>query len=248
MSDFKDHFSSHALQYAAARPSYPEALFEWIASQCERRELVIDAGCGNGQASIALSAYFDQVYASDPSANQIANAPAHPGIRYLVEVAERCSLPDSSADCLCVAQALHWFDAHRFFAEAKRVLKKGGLLVAWTYEKSSVSEKVDALFERLYRDELMDYWPPERRHVENGYRDIEFPPHPIVAPHFAMECHWNLPQYLAYLRSWSASQRYLTSTGIDAISLHEDEMRIAWEKPDMLRRISWPLTVKACRV
>jgi len=30
--DFKDHFSGHAADYAAYRPTYPPALFELLAS------------------------------------------------------------------------------------------------------------------------------------------------------------------------------------------------------------------------
>ena len=52
---FHDHFSGHATTYREARPSYPEALFDWLATQTPARDLVWDAGCGNGQASVALS-------------------------------------------------------------------------------------------------------------------------------------------------------------------------------------------------
>ncbi len=247
MNSFKDHFSGHASTYAAARPRYPESLFEWIGSQCPSHQLVWDAGCGNGQASLALTNYFDRVFASDPSASQIASAEAHGSITYAVEPAEQCSLPDNSVDCVCVAQALHWFDFGRFFAEAKRVLKPDGVLFAWTYEKSSVNHDVDAVFEKLYRGTLDDYWPPERKHVESAYRDIVFPFTEIDSPHFELRCDWTLSQYLAYLRSWSASQRYLKATGIDAVSVIEDDMRQAWGKPDEIRSVIWPLTVRAGR-
>jgi SAM-dependent methyltransferase len=216
MSNFKDHFSGHAGGYAAARPRYPKSLFEWLAAECRKHLLVWDAGCGNGQASVALADFFDEVFASDPSATQIASAAPHPSVRYAVEPAEQCCLPNDSADCVCVAQALHWFEFERFFAEAKRVLKPAGLLAAWTYERSSVNTAVDAVFLKLYCGTLDDYWPPERKHVETAYRDIEFPFEEIHSPPFELRCDWTLPQYLAYLRSWSASQRYLTATGIDA--------------------------------
>ena len=45
-------------------------------AQAPARDLVWDAGCGNGQASVALAARFARVFATDPSANQIANAEA----------------------------------------------------------------------------------------------------------------------------------------------------------------------------
>jgi len=245
MANFKDHFSGHASQYATARPGYPKALFDWIGSQCDSHSLVWDVGCGNGQASIALAEIFDEVFASDPSATQIASATPHPNIRYAVAPAEQCSLNDDSVDCVCVAQALHWFEFERFFSEAERVLRDGGLFVAWTYERSSVNAAVDAVFEKLYRGVLDAYWPPERIHVETRYQNIAFPFNDIPAPDFQLRCDWTLLQYLAYLRSWSASQRYLKATGIDAVELIENDMRLAWGNPDEIRTVTWPLTVKA---
>ncbi|MGH8106238.1 MAG: class I SAM-dependent methyltransferase, partial [Arenimonas sp.] len=206
-----------------------------------------DAGCGNGQASVALADFFDEVFASDPSSTQIASAAPHPNIRYAVASAEQCSLPDNSADCACVAQALHWFEFERFFSEAKRVLKPGGLLAVWTYERSSVDTAVDAVSLQLYRGILDDYWPPERRHVEAGYRDIVIPFEEIQCPAFQLRCDWTLPQYLAYLRSWSASQRYLKATGIDAIGLIEADMQTAWGNPSYARPVVWPLNIRAGR-
>ena len=247
MSNFKDHFSGHAGDYAAARPRYPRALFEWLASECKNHALAWDAGCGNGQASVALADFFDAVFASDPSATQIASASPHPNVRYAVEPSEQCSLPDDSVDCVCVAQALHWFELARFFAEAGRVLKPDGLLAVWTYERSSVNAAVDAVFSKLYRGVLDDYWPPERKHVETGYRDIAFPFREIPSPALELRCDWTLSQYLAYLRSWSASQRYLKATGIDAVGLIESGMRQAWGNPDEARSVVWPLTVRAGR-
>lgn len=247
MANFKDHFSGHAHDYAKARPLYPKALFEWMAGQCRSHSLAWDAGCGNGQASIALTEYFDEVFASDPSATQIASATPHPNIRYAVAAAEQCSLPDNTVDCVCVAQALHWFEFERFFSEAKRVLREDGCLVAWTYEKSSVSRDVDTVFEKLYRGLLDDYWPPERKHVETRYRNIIIPFHEIQAPEFELRCDWTLPQYLAYLRSWSASQRYLKATGNDAIGLIEHEMQAAWGNPSDVRAVVWPLAIRAGR-
>ena len=45
---FKDHFSASAQDYALARPSYPQALFDWIASIAPARNAVWEAGCGSG--------------------------------------------------------------------------------------------------------------------------------------------------------------------------------------------------------
>jgi len=244
---FKDHFSGHAAHYAAARPGYPAALFDWMAAQVPMRELAWDVGCGNGQAALALAERFATVHATDPSANQIAAATPHPRVRFAVEPAEACSLPDASVDLICAAQALHWFDHARFFAEVDRVLRPGGLLVALSYGLTHVDADIDAVFMRLYDGALGPYWPPERGLVESGYAELAFPFEALAAPVFDMCCDWNLAQYLAYLRSWSASQRHLTATGRDAVSEAESAFAVSWGDPLACRAVRWPLAVRAVR-
>src|SRR3546814_8416884 len=170
MAAFHDHFSGHAAHYASARPRYPDALFAWLAQHCEAREQAWDAGCGNGQASIALAAHFAQVFASDTSSQQIEQAAVHPRVRYAVEPAEHCSLADASVDLISVAQAYHWFDQARFCDEVRRVARSGALVAIYSYERSSVSAAVDALFEHLYQDVLGRYRSEERRGGEEGGR------------------------------------------------------------------------------
>lgn len=247
-ASFKDHFSGHAGNYASARPHYPDALFDWLASQCAHRALVWDAGCGNGQASVALAQHFESVYANDPSAEQIAAAEQHPRVRYAVESAEHCALPDASADLVTVAQAMHWFDVPRFQSEARRVLVAGGVFAAWTYAQSRVTPAVDAVFDRFHDALLEGYWPAGREHVIDGYRNL-----PLAfarcadVPAFEMRCDWTLSQYFAYLRSWSACEKYRRANGKDAIALIEDEITIAWGAPQQVRAVVWPLTLHVGR-
>lgn len=40
-------------------------------------------------------------------------------------------LPDACLDVLSVAQGIHWFDRPKFFAEARRTLKAGGVLAVY---------------------------------------------------------------------------------------------------------------------
>jgi SAM-dependent methyltransferase len=247
--NFWDHFSGHAAGYAASRPHYPAELFEWLAQLCAARKLVWDAGCGNGQASQALAALFEQVYASDPSSEQISAAEPVPNIRYVVEPAERCGLGDGSADLVCVAQAMHWFDVPRFQAEARRVLKPSGVFAAWTYAQSRVTPDVDVAFDRLHDELLEDWWPAGREHVIDSYRTLPFVfERTADVPAFEMCCDWTLLKYFAYLRSWSACQRYLRATGNDAVALIEADLTAAWGDPTQARAVSWPLTLHVGRV
>jgi SAM-dependent methyltransferase len=243
---FRDHFSGHAADYASARPGYPEALFGWLASEAPGRALAWDAGCGNGQASIGLAAHFEVVFATDPSAAQVASATPHPRVRYAVEPSERCSLADASADLVTVAQAYHWFDQAAFCEEARRVLKPCGLVAMWSYARSAVTPAVDALFDALHDEVLAEDWPAGREHVIDRYRQLPFPFDGLDVPDFEMREHWSLAQYLAYLRSWSASQRHLARTGRDAVSELEQSFRAAWGDTDR-RVVHWPLSLKAGR-
>ena len=251
---FHDHFSGHANTYREARPRYPAALFDWLARETPAPGLAWDAGCGNGQASVALAERFARVFATDPSANQIANAQARPNIEYHVEPAEQCSLASASADLVTVAQALHWFDFARFFGEVGRVLKPGGLFAAWSYADCRVTPAVDALKDRVYVDLTGPYWPPERDYVDAGYRTIpmpfgdDAPFEEIAAPAFEMRVDWDAARLVAYLRSWSATQRYIKANGSDPVATVEAEIREAWGDPAQRRAVRWDFNVRCGRL
>ncbi|HET6546502.1 MAG TPA: class I SAM-dependent methyltransferase [Rhodanobacteraceae bacterium] len=244
---FQDHFSGHADAYREARPTYPETLYDWLAGVAPMRELAWDAGCGNGQASVALARRFARVFASDPSARQIANAEARSNIDYRVEAAEQCSLPDDCAGLVTVAQALHWFDHARFHAEVRRVLRSGGVFAAWGYSDCRIAPEIDALKDRLYVELTGPYWPPERALLDAGYRTLAFPFDEIAAPPFDMSVQWNLDRFLAYLRSWSATQRYRRDRGEDPVSLVEPGLRAAWGDAATVRTVRWDFHLRAGR-
>lgn len=243
---FKDHFSAVAQAYADARPAYPQALFDWIAAQAPGQSLAWDAGCGSGQASRGLAARFARVHASDPSAEQIAHARAPDNVRFVVEPAERCSLPDASADVACVAQAMHWFDVPAYFAECARVLRAGGLLVAWTYDGLRVPDPVaDAV--AAFSREIYPYWPPERGQVGAGYAQFDWPFAAVEVPSFALEADWPLSRLLGYFSSYSATRRYREATGVDPVERHAPVIAQAWGDPASTRRLQWPMYVHARR-
>lgn len=248
MSQFKDHFSGHAAVYREARPTYPPELFAWLARQAPETALAWDCGCGNGQASVALAAHFAQVIGTDPSAQQIAGAEPHANIEYRVEPGERSSLADASASVVTVAQALHWFEFAPFYAEVRRVLKPGGVFAAWSYAACQVEPAIDKVIDRLYVDLTGPYWPPERAYVDAGYRTLPFPFAEIAAPPFPMVVQWRVDHLLAYLRSWSATQRYIKANGEDPVAIIEPELRAAWDDPAHMREVRWLFHLRVGRI
>lgn len=245
---FSDHFSSVAGNYADFRPTYPPALFSWLATLTPAHELAWDCAAGSGQASVDLAVHFDRVAATDASAKQIAAAQPHPKVEYRVAPAEESGLADASVDLLTVAQALHWFDLERFYAEARRVLNPAGVVAVWTYGVLLLADpRINECVQIFYRDTVGPYWPPERRHVENGYRELPFPFPEIAAPPLQMETSWDLAQLLGYFRSWSASGRYHAAHGSDPVAALAQELAPLWGDPEQRRTIAWPLSLRVGR-
>jgi len=241
---FPDHFSGHASEYATHRPYYPEALYRFLVDNCPQHDLAWDCATGNGQAAKSLAEHFERVIATDASAEQIEAAPARPDIEFRVAPAENSGIAATSVDLVTVAQALHWFDIPAFFDETTRVLKPGGLLAAWSYEKASVNAIIDPILDTIF-DDVEDYWPPERDIVMNRYRDITFPWPEVEVPPISMTESWVVDQMLGYCRTWSASKRYQLDRGVDHVANHEPDLRQAWGEGS--RVVNWPLTIRAAR-
>ena len=245
---FNNHFAPVAAAYADFRPTYPAALFDWLAGIAPGRGLAWDCACRSGQASLDLARHFARVVASDASAEQLAGARPHPRVHYRQAPAEASGLADATADLISVAQALHWFDLPRFYAEARRVLKPGGVLAVWSYGVQTLAdEQVNALVQHFYRDIVGPYWPAERALVETGYRTLSFPFAEIAAPAFAMTAEWTLPSLLGYFRSWSATGRYLQARGEDPVAALAEQLAPLWGDPETTRTVTWPLAIRAGR-
>ena len=125
-----------AKAYASHRPVYPDELFNTVLEFLgDARALAVDVGCGSGQVTCALAARFDRVVGIDESDSQLASAPSRPNIEYRCGSAEATGLPAGCSDLVTVAAALHWFDLRGFYAEARRLLRPGGALAAWSYNE-----------------------------------------------------------------------------------------------------------------
>jgi SAM-dependent methyltransferase len=245
MQAFKDHFSTHAAQYAAYRPRYPAALIDYLASISPARNLALDVGCGTGQLATALAERYSRVIAIDASAQQIANAAPCERVEYRIAPAERSGVADSSVDLVTAAQAAHWFDLEAFYAEARRVAKSEAALALITYGTGYIEAgDVDTILQHFYSTVLGPYWPPERRIVEDGYKSLPFPFREIEPPSFEMEASWSLHELLGYVFTWSAVRGAEKALGRAPIDAFQTEMTRAWGDPERRERIRWPLSLR----
>ncbi len=245
---FDDHFSGHAEDYSRYRPNYPGALFRWIADRAPGHDSVWDCATGNGQAAEGLATHFRHVYASDASETQIANASSAPNIDYFVATAYRSGLPADSLDVVTTAQALHWFDFHAFYDEAKRVLRDNGLLTAWCYTYPRDGEAISRILKRYWSEIVGPYWPPERKFVDEKYRTIPFPFRDVKHQTFEAVASWDLPRLLGYLGTWSGAKQYARETGEDPVDTIREQLTDLWEAPGVKRTIRWPVHLVSGRV
>ncbi|MDD5390495.1 MAG: class I SAM-dependent methyltransferase [Gallionellaceae bacterium] len=248
MTDYKDHFSADAKGYALYRPDYPAELFAFLAGQLKRHELAWDCATGNGQAACGLARHFREVVGTDASTRQIEHAVAHPAVSYRMAAAENSGLEAASVDLVTVAQAAHWFDLPLFYDEVKRVSRPGGVLALWCYERLGVDPGIDPLIEYFYTHILGPYWPPERRWVEGGYRDLPFPFQEERVPAFEMRVEWSLDQLMGYFATWSAVKAYRAATNQDPLPALRASLETRWISNEGRKTIKWPLSLRLGRV
>jgi SAM-dependent methyltransferase len=245
---FKDHFSTQATEYAKYRPHYPPALFAYLASIAPARKIAWDCGTGNGQAALGLAPHFELVIATDPSEKQIRNATPHEKIKYVVAPAEQTDIAPQSVDLIIVAQALHWFDHEKFYAEVRRVAQPRGIIAVSMYNLLYSEPAITAIVNEFYFDIVGPYWPPERKHIESEYRTIPFPFAEIKPPPFSLEKQWNLDELLGYLNTWSATQRFIAQHGTNPVEKIAERLASAWGDPENKKRIEWPLHLRVGKV
>jgi SAM-dependent methyltransferase len=239
-----DLFSVQADDYARFRPTYPDALFNYLSTLCRERETVWDCATGSGQAALSLTKYFERVIGTDISQALLDKAEKHAKITYKETPAENTGLENHSIDLVTVAQALHWFEYDKFFPEVKRVLKPGGIFAAWGYTHLHTDAPVQKLTDYVHNDLLKEYWAPQIGILNSRYADIPFPFEPIEPPRFEINQALTFEQLIGYMVSWSATQKFIKEKGQDELQRLFGEIRTAWGDLTQMKPVRWEVFMK----
>ena len=141
----------HAKLYAKYRPTYPAEVYQQIVQFMRRNDdrskydVAVDVGCGSGQSTKPLAAYFTQVIGIDPSQGQIEQGNKridnnNTNVTLQVGNGEQIPCDSCSVDLVTCGQSFHWLDETKFWAEVDRVLKPGtGCLAVYGYGNSIVT-------------------------------------------------------------------------------------------------------------
>ncbi|HBD95599.1 MAG: hypothetical protein A2015_11105 [Spirochaetes bacterium GWF1_31_7] len=242
-----DFFNDNSDNYKIFRPAYPVEMFEYLSKISLDHSKAWDCACGNGQAATGLADYFENVYATDVSINQIAHSIVKKNIHYSVSISEKTSFEDSFFDIICVAQALHWFDYNVFWDEVKRVLKPGGIFAFWGYSWPSIDTKIDKEISDGVLTIIKPFWAEQNKILWSHYKDIEFPFKKLNAPQFELITEWNLNELYSYMMTWSATKKCIEVNSADFLEKSYSKMLKIWGNAEGKKQIKMDFCFTAGR-
>ncbi len=136
-------FGRAADAYERGRPGYPPSAVAHLAAELGLAPgaTVLDLAAGTGKLTRMLAATGAAVIAVEPvEAMRSVLVAALPEVEVLEGTAEAIPVPAGAVDAITVAQAFHWFDADRAFADIHRALRPGGGLgLIWNIFDTSVA-------------------------------------------------------------------------------------------------------------
>lgn len=202
--------------YANVRAQYPDEWTNSILNYAANapHNLALDVACGSGQAAKALSKHFSKVIAVDQSSSQInsSHGESWDNIEFKQGEAEELQVEDGSIDLLVVAQALHWFNLPKFFAEANRVMHSGSVFVASVYgpemlfpNSPEITALISAVLTKLW-EELKDVtWT---KLFVPHYKDIDIPFSQVQRNSFEIKRTFSRDQVISWISTWAALQTF----------------------------------------
>ena len=154
-----------AARYAKGRPFFHPLIIrraKEFLSLKKTLPVALDVGCGTGLSTVALREIAENVVGTDVSREMIAFAPKDKSIAYLVSDAENLPFDKNKFNLITISQAIHWLDKKRFFAEAKRVLKKKGWLIVYDNYFSGQMPG-DTRFQNWHKELFLEKYPTPPR-------------------------------------------------------------------------------------
>ena len=130
-------FGRAAAIYAAARPDYPDRVYDILRDRCHLgpTSRVLEIGAGSGQATKRLLEAGAHVVALEPSEALAAELSARLGtadrLEVVVSTFEDAELAPSSFDLVVAATSFHWLDPEQALPKIAAILRPGGWLALW---------------------------------------------------------------------------------------------------------------------
>ncbi|MCS6318444.1 MAG: class I SAM-dependent methyltransferase [Nitrospira sp.] len=118
-----------------------------MAKDFAARQIVLDIACGEGYGSAGLAGVAAQVYGVDIAPDAIAHAKAkyqRPNVEFLTGRCADIPLADGTVDLVVSFETIeHHTEHNEMFAEIKRVLRPGGLMIMSSPDKLEYTERAN---------------------------------------------------------------------------------------------------------
>jgi SAM-dependent methyltransferase len=200
-------FDALAEDYDAARPSYPDGLYQALQDTTGplAGQLVLEGGAGTGIATRQLSTRGARVVALDIGERMLRRAQARsPQACFLIADGNAAPLRDGSVDLACFAQSWHWFTSDHAAVEMARVLRPGGYWAAWWNNEWADGEEWFDTYQGLLESACQGY---DRQHRDTRWADESIEAADWFEPGTGTEVPWtrtlSVGRWLAYQRSKS---------------------------------------------
>lgn len=154
-------FGREAAAYERSRPTYPPDALSWLVTNLRmgKVSIVADLAAGTGKLTRLLLPTGAAVLAIEPvQGMRDALRMAVPEVPVIAASAEAIPLGSGTLDAVTVAQAFHWFDADKAFAELGRVLRPGGRLGVISNSRDRSVDWVDRAWAIMDRVESTAPW------------------------------------------------------------------------------------------
>jgi len=241
-------FDAAADLYDAARPSYPDELFDDLVelSQLEPGARLLEIGCATGKATRPLLERGFAVVCVEMGAALAARAGRNlAGFPFELHVApfETWHADPGAFDLVYAATAWHWIDPALRYRKAHRLLRPGGHLAFWSARHAfppgfdpffaEIQEVYDALGESRN-----DEWPPpppeqmpdDAEEIPSGlFNDVQ-------VRRYVWETQYTAAEYVALLSTFSG---HIAMSAAKREHLYREiRSRIA-RRPDLRVRRHW---------
>ena len=166
-------FSSRVENYIRYRPGYPNAILDFLKSECAltRQSVIADLGSGTGKLAELFLANGNPVFGVEPN-REMREAgerllKTFANFTSIAATAEDTTLPRACADFITAGQAFHWFDRARSRVEFARILKPNGWIVLIWNDRQTQSSAFLAEYEKLLHDYATDYAKVDHKQTDD---------------------------------------------------------------------------------